>query len=460
MFRLVAVRGNHDLGIIDMPQARRMSADAGRSRRFFIRGRHVLIASLLGAFVWEVVPRLSAAWALQTAATALADYALCMVGPTGPAALRDGSDQYRLLLRRRLNATAADAAPFADCAVLAERLSGAKPEQAVQLAWAGAFVEYALDDALREGMGAPGAPLVSLESLLLSTRSIADLAERAWPFVRGGYSKRIKPSSHAREAPHPLAAPRPLRGRGLPDWSAWYRSVREDANGAWLAYGGGANLAVLRSTDGGLSWNVQPSGSRVVAKIKERCVVNDALDSFRFSSDADGTTTTVRSVSHEDEIASEQPLFSAEHELRGVGCGGGALVALVKERVGLQKGYLVSCAYGGECKSMPLPSMGQERRLEPAISDVARIGRTTIVSTVSDGVVRVASSRDEGQSWTPFSVAYDSAESQSNGRAGPPPARLLAIGRRLLLVGGPAERDGSYSVLISDDAGASWRGES
>jgi hypothetical protein len=71
-------------------------------------------------------------------------------------------------------------------------------------------------------------------------------------------------------------------------------------------------------------------------------------------------------------------------------------------------------------------------------------------------VVRVASSRDAGASWTPPTVAYDAVEEP--GRVGRPPTELLAIGRRVLLYGAPGRAGETYPLLYSDDQGASWHG--
>jgi hypothetical protein len=60
------------------------------------------------------------------------------------------------------------------------------------------------------------------------------------------------------------------------------------------------------------------------------------------------------------------------------------------------------------------------------------------------------STRNDGASWTPLTLAFDPAE----GRGGvETTARLVLAGRRVLLVG---DGGASYWALASDDAGASW----
>ena len=80
-----------------------------------------------------------------------------------------------------------------------------------------------------------------------------------------------------------------------------------------------------------------------------------------------------------------------------------------------------------------------------------------MLSAAQDGVVRVVSSRDEGRSFTPPIVAFDAAEYPELGAARRPPARLLALGERLLLFGSAPKAGDSYLILASDDQGVSFR---
>jgi hypothetical protein len=72
------------------------------------------------------------------------------------------------------------------------------------------------------------------------------------------------------------------------------------------------------------------------------------------------------------------------------------------------------------------------------------------------GIVRVASSRDDGRTWTPSTVVYDSNEYPLPRSA--MPNRLLRVGRRLFLHGTSTRAHPTYGLLYSDDAGASFRG--
>src|SRR5579885_1631320 len=81
-----------------------------------IRLRYFVLLGLLWLCYSAIAPRIKAAWQLHSAATAFADYALCMVGPTGPSLLRDNPLEFRRLARRRLVAAGADDRPFSRCA--------------------------------------------------------------------------------------------------------------------------------------------------------------------------------------------------------------------------------------------------------------------------------------------------------------------------------------------------------
>jgi hypothetical protein len=89
--------------------------------------------------------------------------------------------------------------------------------------------------------------------------------------------------------------------------------------------------------------------------------------------------------------------------------------------------------------------------------DVARVSGVTVIALTNGDIVRVASSRDDGRTWTPLSVVYDAAEAGPEATGLPPPGRLLALGEHLLLYGGAQRRDQAYLVLGSEDQGASWR---
>ena len=71
--------------------------------------------------------------------------------------------------------------------------------------------------------------------------------------------------------------------------------------------------------------------------------------------------------------------------------------------------------------------------------------------------MRVSSSRDEGRTWTPFYVAFDVAEHPEVRVDVRTPSHLLTVDNRVFLYGGGNRAAQSYSILISDDHGASFR---
>src|SRR5258706_11903095 len=107
-----------------------------------IRLRTVLLLGLLGAGGYALYPRAQAAWSLHSSASNLADYALCMVGPTGPTLLRDNFAAFKNLVRRRLIAADANERPFQDCAKLSRDLTGSADVERAHRSTAWSFREY------------------------------------------------------------------------------------------------------------------------------------------------------------------------------------------------------------------------------------------------------------------------------------------------------------------------------
>jgi hypothetical protein len=106
---------------------------------------------------------------------------------------------------------------------------------------------------------------------------------------------------------------------------------------------------------------------------------------------------------------------------------------------------------------MPLPRFAGVGVLPRFPIDVARVEGTTILSTTMHGLVRVSSSRDNGKTWTPFTVAFDEGTQFGLGADVKIPGRLLSLGKRVLLYGGAPKANQTYPVLVSDDLGASFR---
>lgn len=413
-----------------------------------IRIRTLLALALIGGFAWWIHPRAVAAWKLHAAASSLANYALCMVGPTGPALLRDKPDEFAALVRRRLVSADAGDRPFSECAKAAGELSGDVRVERAHRAQAWSFAEYGGDASDR---AAAGKRVLSLSDLRVSARSVAELSEQAWPIIRDGWTRLVKPSLGAHEAVHPVEFAKPAIGRGLPNWRAHYRATRGSKGSYVMAIGRDANLAVFRTSDGGISWS--PAPARGVSEIAERCAAGER--GYQLSTSDDGRHTTVVSLGP-DGPAVATPLTRSEHVVFAAACDEHALVAAVKQEQGRDVGLFI-CKYRDACKALPPPKPnGVDAPIRFPL-DLARVDGTTIVAVSMHDVVRVASSRDDGRSWTPLAVAFDAKAHPDVRTHVAVPGRIVALGKRVLLYGGADESNQTYPVLISDDLGASWR---
>jgi hypothetical protein len=359
-----------------------------------------LVVALL-LLVAQAAPRMASAFRLHAAATTFADYALCMVGPTGPSLLRDNPPEFRKLLRRRLIAGAADDQPFARCAKGAREATDSLAVERAHLATAASFVEYGADLP-------PGEQAVSLEALAVTTRRLGDLSDAAWPFVRGGYTSLVKASAYAREAAHPADFPRPGKARGVVPATSVTRCTPPGGNGA----------------------------------------------TFTLSLSPDRRTKVVRSTTPEG-VETDAPFAPAEARVFSVSCDSRAAV-VAAGREGTRDVALFSCAYLGECQQIAMPRLGKSVVPKYPL-DVARVDGVIVVAVPMHGITRVASSRDDGRSWTPFTVAYDPDSHPDQRFDVKSMDRLRVSGRRLLLVGNGTRAETTFPTLASDDQGASWR---
>ncbi len=423
------------------------AAEQAGPRGPLIRLRTVLALALLVGLAFAAAPRVKASWKLHTLAPTYGNYALCMVGPTGPQLFRDASPEYRVLLRRRLLASGPTERPFERCASLARDLGAPVEVERAHRADAASFIEY---------QGAGTNAELSLERIRLSVKSLAALHAAAWPFTARGWVSLMQPTVGAYEAVHPVAPSRPRLGQGLPHWRTQYRSVRK-LRGAWVAaFGAGANLSVHRSTDEGVTWRATPSSELDGTGLQERCSAGSSTNSFAFGMSDDGAHWVVSSLGPEAP-PTVAPVGGADAHFLAAACDHRSLVVLLAPAgKPAPPPELALCVHHGGCAPMRFPSFGGARPLGTV--DVARIDGTTILSVAAGKVVRVSSSRDDGKTWAPWSVAYDAGEPAAAAAATlPVPSRLLALDERVLLYAGapnPAQR---YPVLVSDDLGASWR---
>jgi hypothetical protein len=413
----------------------------------------VLAAALLAGACLFFYPRIGAAWRLHGAATALADYGLCMVGPTGPSLLRDNPSEFRALVRRRLIAAAPQERVFQTCAPLARELTASDEVETAHRTPAIEFAEYG--GAPKAAQGPAGTR--TLESLAVDTHLLADLTQRGWPFTRKGYVRLIQASVGAREAIHPVELPRPAVGQGLPIWRVLYRSVRRTERGFIVALGKGNALSAYRSDDGGVNWKPASVRHPVVVDMAERC--GSAPDShFTFGVGDEGRSIVARS--HDVGAAlHEVAIAPRSSRVLAAGCDADTLVAALQPEGQTTVG-LTLCRLRGACAELPMPRLRELPASAVAELDLARADGVTVVAVPMNGMVRVTSSRDDGKSWTPWSVAFDQHAHPQLFTHVPLPSRLLALGKRLMLFGGAPKPGMTYPVLVSDDYGASWRAPS
>lgn len=396
----------------------------------------------LGLFAWclsSLVPRALAGYRVHTLATSVADYAVCMVGPTGPALIRDNPSEFSRLVHRRIVAAGAAEHPFEKCSKHALAVTGSAELARKHELSAASFSDYGLTGTeSSSGLSVTSEPLVAA-------------AHSAWPFVRG-YTALVKPSLGAFEAIHPVGLPRPGVGRGIPAWRGVYRSVKRGPDALWLAFGKGAHLSLHKSTDNGLTW--RGTSLATAGEFAERCLTGDGR-AYEVTSSADHDVLEVHSI-EQDGTAHAMQLAPESSTVYGLSCDDRGLVVLVRPR-GSQTSEIYACPFAARCALMPGPRPDALPGLYDQILDIARVRGTTVLAVTTKDIVRVTSSRDEGRTWTPFYVAFDGVEHPEVRVEMRSPSRLLTIDGRVFLYGGGNRPTQSYSVLISDDHGASFR---
>jgi hypothetical protein len=407
-----------------------------------IRLRFVLLFGLLALGTHLLAPRAIAHWRLHGAATELANYALCMAGPTGPSLLVEQPDVFWQNVRRRLIGAEASSRPFAACAKGFAEVEGDARRREAHAARADEFREYARYD------GAPARQ--SLADLTVTTDSLERLLGEARPFAPGDFMELLRPSLNALAAPHPIDLPVPGRGRGLSPAGFAHASVASTEDGLLLVQGRDVNLSALRSADGGKTW--QRADTDGAQSLGGRCSVGADAPSFRLTEE-DGA---LRVESWSAGVLEGSALIGVSGApLLGLACDReAALAAFMDEQ--RHRVMLKLCPRQKPCRSMDRPAPLGSVPGVGATFALARVRGATVLALSRDGVVRVASSRDDGQSWTPWTVAYDRAERGRQGASEAPPTRLLALAGRVLLYGTAAHEGGDYPLLVSDDLGASW----
>lgn len=391
-----------------------------------------MLALVVGGIGLTVYPRIEAAWRLADKTTAYANYAVCMAGPTGPAALTENEHDFKALLRRRLLSSEDAEQPFASCRNLFEQVFE-KPGKPL-LAAAGDFHAYSG----REAALAPG-----LDELVPRVDELHALGKAAWPFTRKPPLEMIRPSTHAKEAPHPVEFPRPVAGSGLPSRDGLYRTAWQHGGTLHLAVGQGPDLTILESVDGGQVWTKGALSAPGLGEHAGRCAANESRQSFLFEHE-DGKIAVVSLVG---DGAVGRTVLRIKAKPRQSSCDANTAL-FVAEPVDNEVPYVVLCQHAGRCGKLQVPSTWTSGSF-----DIAQLDGVAVVATLTAGVVRVRSSRDRGKTWTPATVGMDLGTVGAGLEV-----HLQATGSNLLLwVSGDNKRK-AYPLAVSEDYGASFRG--
>ena len=105
---------------------------------------------------------------------------------------------------------------------------------------------------------------------------------------------------------------------------------------------------------------------------------------------------------------------------------------------------------------MALPRFGESGPEPRYPLDIARVSGVTVLAVRVHGIVRVASTRDAGRTWTPFIVAFDSEAYPELRFDVAAPDRLFVSGRRIVLFAAATRQTATFPMLVSDDADASF----
>jgi hypothetical protein len=346
-------------------------------------------------------------------------------------------------VRRRLVAAAPDDAPFARCVKAASAISTNPEIERAHRAPARDFAEYGLKS--RNGL--------ALAALGIDITPLLERTRAAWPFVRGSTAHLVRPSLGAPEAVHPIAPAAPGVGHGLPVARGLAKNVWRTPEAIWLSIGNGAAQNVYFSADSGLTF--RPARSAPGAEERAgRCVGKDLKHAFSVSSTEDGSLLVT--TSSPDHPADTQLASRGEHKLLALACDDDAVVMAARLQ-GAETSLVALCAVGKPCAPLALPNIAPFSPLTAENFDIARISGATVLAVETRGIVRVISTRDDGASWTPPTVAFDSAEYPNLRVDVPTPTRLISLGSRLLLYGAATKSSQSYALLASDDQGASFR---
>jgi hypothetical protein len=409
------------------------------------RLRTALGVLLLGIGVTVALPRVQAAYRLYRSVSKVADYGLCMAGPTGALAIREDPARFRALVRRRLVAAAGNSSPFEKCASLAGQLTSRVTVEGAHRAQASSFLEWG-----------GGAATRNLNELYNDLPDLEALALKSYPFCRKPLSELVKPSLGAEEAVHPSdpVVPSPVRGLRLA--GAVVSATVETPRGSILMLSDGQEPWAVRSRDQGHSWLATSAWQSAVDGFANRCVGSVGGLSYAVANRESGRRSAILVKDGQlGEPMRRELSAPGAHIARLVCDETGAVVMTSGKQHGDAQVWACSASSSG-CREVILPPLA---RLPDAHLDVARIAHTIVVAISKEGLVRVITSRDEGVTMTPLSLVFDARDAGTVALYGGALPRLVALGKRLLLIltATDGASVGEGLGLVSEDFGASFR---
>jgi hypothetical protein len=399
-----------------------------------------LLAGLIVLAGWWWIPRARLAWRLHDASTQAADYGLCMAGPTGAVLLRDEPSKFWQLVRRRIVASAGEECPLVACSELARELTGSDQVARLHRSAARDYADW----------GAVAGKL-ELRQLAAALPHLSEMAQGSWPFVRGGAALLMKPSLGAKEAIHPIGTTRPGNVGGLTLGNSIYKARRVTERGWYVVTSNGQDAKAYRSRDRGHSWSQTSPWQTALQGTANRCAHESG--EFAFAVEAMPAEGSLAVKYFKQELKTGQSKIPRPmRALRAFTCDETAALLLLGAPSSHWELWL--CVATQACRVLPTPAQLEGLALQGV--DIARQKGANIVAVTQGALVRVLSSRDEGRSYTPFTVAVDTSELEFPVRPVSHPAQLLAIANTLFLIQEPVSGSGPSLALSSVDQGASW----
>lgn len=387
------------------------------------------------------VPRLRAAARFFNLVGKVADYGLCMAGPTGATALRDDPARFRQLVRRRLVGADASARPFAACSKAATEISGQTE--------LGASYELAASEYLEWGAGDQQH---SINSLLRVLPDLPSLHAASWPFVRKPLSELIRPSRGAYQGEHALELAQPTAQQGLVIQGSIVGSTLVTPKGHFVVLSNQRDAWALRSRDGGRHWTPTSVWQDALAGHAHHCVRGDG-QRFALAARGAGEPPALTLGSDDGVSAAERLQFgTVTDQVMRVACDDTGAVILTR-RAGEVSHHVYSCVSGAGCSELGLPPTAQQRG---TTVDVARVARVNVMVWAREGLVRVSTARDRA-SVDGTRLVFDARGTNTTGLGTNVEAAIFGFGRQLMLSLSSRDKPTTRWALVADGPSAAFR---